>query len=120
MLRLKLSTGVVLAALVAVLAVTPLAVAQTHAAAATTVTVKASEFKFVLSTKTARHGVTIFKVTNKGKTAHDFKIAGKKTAKLGPGKSATLRVTLTKGPHKYICTIDSHAALGMKGTFKST
>ncbi len=110
MLRLKLSTGVVLAALVAVLAVTPLAVARMHAAAATTVTVKASEFKFVLSTKTARHGVTIFKVTNKGK----------KTAKVGPGKSATLKVTLTKGPHKYICTIDSHAALGMKGTFKST
>ena len=120
MLRLKLSTGVVLAALVAVLAVTPLAVAQMHAAAATTVTVKASEFKFVLSTKTARHGVTIFKVTNKGKTAHDFKIAGKKTAKVGPGKSATLKVTLTKGSHKYICTIDSHAALGMKGTFRAT
>ena len=84
------------------------------------ITVRASEFKFVLSTKTARHGVVTFKVTNKGHTAHDFKIAGKKTAKLGPGKSATLKVTLTKGPHKYICTIDSHAALGMKGTFKST
>jgi len=109
MLRLKLSTGVILAALVAVLAVTPMAVARKHA-----------EFKFVLSKKTARHGVVIFKVTNKGHTAHDFKIAGKKTAKLGPGKSATLKVTLTKGPHKYICTIDSHAALGMKGTFKST
>ena len=120
MLRLKLSTGVVLAALVAVLAVTPLAVARMHAAAATTVTVKASEFKFVLSTKTARHGVTIFKVTNKGKTAHDFKIAGKKTSKLSPGKSGTLKVTLSKGNHKYICTIDSHASFGMKGTFKST
>ena len=121
MLRPKLSTGVVLAALVALLAMTPLAVARMHAAtAAKTVTVKASEFKFVLSTKTARHGAFIFKVTNKGHTAHDFKIAGKKTAKLGPGKSATLKVTLTKGPHKYICTIDSHAALGMKGTFKAT
>ena len=86
----------------------------------TTVTVKASEFKFVLSTKTARHGVVVFKVTNKGKTAHDFKIVGKKTAKLSPGKSATLRVTLTKGNHKYICTIDSHATLGMRGTFKAS
>jgi nitrite reductase (NO-forming) len=121
MLRLKLSTGVILAALIAVLAVTPMAVARMHTtAAAKTVTVKASEFKFVLSTKTARHGAFIFKVTNKGKIVHDFKIAGKKTPKLSPGKSATLKVTLTKGPHKYICTIDSHAALGMKGTFKST
>jgi uncharacterized cupredoxin-like copper-binding protein len=121
MLRPKLSTGVVLAALVALLAMTPLAVARMNAAtAAKTVTVKASEFKFVLSTKTARHGAFIFKVTNKGKTAHDFKIAGKKTPKLSPGKSATLKVTLSKGNHKYICTIDSHATLGMKGTFKAT
>jgi uncharacterized cupredoxin-like copper-binding protein len=120
MLKLKLPIGVVLAALIAVLALTPLALGRTHSAAATTVLVKASEFKFRLSTNTARHGVTIFKVTNRGKTAHDFKIVGRKTAKLGPGKSATLRVTLTKGPHKYICTIDSHASLGMKGTFRST
>ena len=62
MLRLKLSTGVILAALVAVLAVTPMAVARMHAAAATTVTVKASELKFVLSTKTARDGVVFLMV----------------------------------------------------------
>jgi len=120
MLRPKLSTGVVLAALVALLATAPLAVAQMHAATAKTVTVKASEFKFALSTKTAPHGTVIFKVTNKGKIVHDFKIAGKKTAHLGPGKSATLKVTLKKGSYKYICTIDSHASLGMKGTFKAT
>ncbi len=120
MLKLKLSTGIALAALIAVLGVTSIALARTQAATAKTVTVKASEFKFTLSTKTARHGVFIFKVTNRGKIAHDFKIAGKNTAKLGPGKSATLRVTLTKGPHKYICTIDSHASFGMKGTFRAT
>ena len=120
MRRLKLSTGVFLAALVALLALTPLAVARMHAATAKTVTVKASEYKFVLSTKTAHHGVFIFKVTNKGKIPHDFKIVGKKTPKLSPGKSATLKVTLSKGNHKYICTIDSHASFGMKGTFKAT
>jgi uncharacterized cupredoxin-like copper-binding protein len=119
-MRLKLSIGVVLAALLAMLALAPLAVARMHASASTTVTVKASEFKFKLSTKTARHGVVIFKVKNVGKIAHDFKIVGKKTPKLGPGKSATLKVTLTKGNHKYICTIDSHASFGMKGTFRAT
>ena len=115
MLRLKLSTGVILAALVAVLAVTPMAVARMHAAAATTVTVKASEFKFVLSTKTARHGVVIFKVTNKGHTAHDFKIAGKKTKIIKPGKTTSLTVTLNKGTYKYVCTVAGHASSGMKG-----
>jgi uncharacterized cupredoxin-like copper-binding protein len=79
-----------------------------------------NSLKFILSTKTVKAGAVVFKVKNTGSIPHDFKIAGKKTAKLGPGKSATLKVTLTKGPHKYICTIDSHAALGMKGTFKST
>jgi uncharacterized cupredoxin-like copper-binding protein len=120
MTKLKLSTGVLLAALVALLAVAPIAVARTQAATSTTVKVAASEFKFKLSTKTARHGTIIFKVTNKGKIAHDFKIAGKKTPKIGAGKSATLKVTLKKGSYKYICTIDSHASFGMKGTFKVT
>jgi len=120
MLRLKFSTGIGLAAVIAVLGVASIALARPQAGTATTVTVKESEFKFVLSTKTARHGVVVFKLVNKGKIAHDFKIAGKKSPKLAPGKSATLRVTLTKGNHPYICTIDSHAKLGMKGTFRST
>jgi hypothetical protein len=47
----------------------------------TTVTVKASEFKFVLSKRVVPRGTVIFKVTNVGKVVHDFKIAGKKTRK---------------------------------------
>jgi uncharacterized cupredoxin-like copper-binding protein len=116
--NLKLTAA--LAAVIALLAVAPLAIARDHAATSTTVTVKASEFKFVLSRKTAPHGTVIFKVTNKGHTNHDFKIAGKKTPSLKPGKSATLKVTLKKGKFTYVCTIDSHAKLGMKGTFKAT
>jgi uncharacterized cupredoxin-like copper-binding protein len=87
---------------------------------ATTVKVTAKEFKFVLSTKTARHGKVTFKVVNRGKVKHDFKIAGKKTPLLKPGKSATLTVTLSKGKHKYVCTVLGHAAAGMKGVFKAT
>jgi uncharacterized cupredoxin-like copper-binding protein len=81
------------------------------------VTVKATEFKFALSRKSGHHGTIIFKVVNKGHIQHDFKIAGKKTAMLAPGKSATLKVTLRKGSYKYICTVPGHAAAGMKGTF---
>ncbi len=86
----------------------------------TTVKVAASEFKFVLSTKTAHAGPVVFLVTNKGKLAHDFKIAGKKTPLLKPGKTATLFVTLKKGLYPYKCTVAGHAAAGMRGTFKAT
>ena len=103
-----------------VLAVTPFAGARSSAAQATTIKVTAKEYKFILSKKSAPHGKVTFKVVNKGRIAHDFKIVGKKTKTLQPNKSATLTVTLKKGKHAYICSIDSHAKFGMKGTFKST
>ena len=83
------------------------------------ITVAASEFKFVLSKRTVPVGSTvIFKVVNKGKISHDFKIAGKKTKTLNPGQSVTLTVKFTKkGHYAYLCTIPGHAAAGMKGTF---
>jgi uncharacterized cupredoxin-like copper-binding protein len=85
------------------------------------VNVAASEFKFVLSKKTARRGVVVFKVKNVGKISHDFSIKGRKTKKLSPGQSATLRVTfLRKGSYPYKCTVPGHAAAGMKGVFKIT
>jgi uncharacterized cupredoxin-like copper-binding protein len=84
----------------------------------TTVTVAASEFKFKLSRKTAPVGTVVFKVVNRGKIGHDFKINGKKTPLLKPGKSATLKVTFKKkGRFNYLCTVPGHAALGMKGVF---
>ena len=86
-----------------------------------TVNVAASEFKFVLSTKTAKRGVVIFKVKNVGKLSHDFSIDGRKTSMIAPGKSATLRVVfLKKGAYPYKCTVPGHAAAGMKGVFTIT
>jgi len=85
------------------------------------VNVAASEFKFVLSKKTARRGVVVFKVKNVGKIQHDFQIKGRKTKLLAPGQSETLRVTfLRKGSYPYKCTVPGHAAAGMKGVFKIT
>jgi uncharacterized cupredoxin-like copper-binding protein len=91
------------------------------AALLASVNVAASEFKFVLSKKTARRGVVVFKVKNVGKINHDFAIKGRKTKLLSPGQSATLRVTfLRKGSYPYKCTVPGHAAAGMKGVFKIT
>ena len=114
----KGSALVVLVAIVALVAAVS-AFGGSNAASATTVTVtagKPSEFKFTLSKKTIAKGVTTFKVTNKGKIGHDFKIGGKKTVMLRTGKAATLRVTLKAGKFPYLCTLPGHAAAGMKGT----
>jgi uncharacterized cupredoxin-like copper-binding protein len=85
------------------------------------VNVAASEFKFVLSKKTAKRGVVVFRVTNVGAVEHDFKIKGRKTRMLSHGQSATLRATfLRKGHYPYECTVPGHAAAGMKGVFTIT
>jgi len=96
------------------------AAVKAHTAASTTVSVTASEFKFKLSASSiAKPGTVTFKVKNAGHVKHDFKIDGKVTAKLSPGKSTTLTVTFTKaGSYPYECTVPGHAALGMKGNFK--
>ena len=91
----------------------------TTAAKATTIAViagKPTEFHFTLSKKSVAKGSVTFKIANKGKLAHDFKIAGKKSRMIQPGKSATLKVTLKKGKLKYQCTVPGHAAAGMRGT----
>jgi uncharacterized cupredoxin-like copper-binding protein len=83
------------------------------------VTVVMKEFKFVLSRRSVPRGKTVvFKVVNHGKITHNFKIAGKKTKNLNPGKSTTLKVKFAKkGHYRYVCTIRGHAAAGMKGVF---
>jgi uncharacterized cupredoxin-like copper-binding protein len=83
----------------------------------TVVKVKAKDFVFVLSRKSAPHGKVKFVITNPSPAVHDFAIAGHKSKPVQPGKSTTLVVTLTKGRHPYKCTVDSHARLGMKGVF---
>jgi uncharacterized cupredoxin-like copper-binding protein len=99
----------------------PSALAAKAHAASTKVTVTAIEFKFTLSKKSVKHGTVVFDVVNKGKLSHDFKIDGKKTPLIKPGKSATLTVTFAKaGSYPYLCTVPGHAAAGMKGTLKVT
>jgi len=91
--------------------------AHPSAVQATKVTVTATEFKFVLSKRSVNAGAVVFTVKNKGKIAHDFKIAGKKTKTIAPGKSAVLTVVMKKGRFQYICTLPGHARAGMKGAF---
>jgi uncharacterized cupredoxin-like copper-binding protein len=113
-MKFGITAGVVSVGLAALPAVTG-ANAPTAQAAATTVSVKATEFHFALSKTAVRHGKVTFKIRNAGHLKHDFKIAGKKSKMLNPGRSTSLTVTLKKGRYAYICTVTGHAAAGMKG-----
>ena len=127
---MKAMTVVAVAAVVAVASAgtsalagrTPSQVQTAHnASLVARVNVAASEFKFVLSKKTARRGVVTFRVTNVGAIQHDFEIKGRKTRLLSHGQSATLRDSfLRKGHYPYKCTVAGHAAAGMKGVFTIT
>jgi uncharacterized cupredoxin-like copper-binding protein len=124
-MRRHLIRGLVLAVLAGIGALAgalvPASSAKTTSAHASKVTIKvvATEWKFALSRRSVPVGTTVvFKVTNKGKIGHDFKIAGKKTKLLAPGKSATLTVKFgKKGTFSYICSVTGHARLGMQGKF---
>jgi uncharacterized cupredoxin-like copper-binding protein len=126
-------TAVGWAALIAGLTLTLPATAEaaTHATTVTVTAGKPSEFGFLLSTKSFKHGSVTFKVTNGGNIPHDFKICaspkggtantctGTVTTLLSPGSSATLTHTFkTKGTYEYLCTVPGHAAGGMKGDLK--
>jgi uncharacterized cupredoxin-like copper-binding protein len=118
MIRFRVATlGVAAAVAMAAFAVP--AMAQ-HSRAASAVTVTAGDLWFKLSAKSVKAGSVTFKVTNSGQLQHDFQIAGKKTKLLSHGQSATLTVTLKKGSFPYICTVPGHAAGGMEGTLKAT
>jgi uncharacterized cupredoxin-like copper-binding protein len=96
----------------------PAGAAGTKVVAPTKVTVKASEFKYVFSRRSVPTGTVIFTVVNKGKISHDFKINGKKTKSLLPGKTAKLTVKFTKkGQYAFLCTLLGHAKAGMKGKY---
>jgi uncharacterized cupredoxin-like copper-binding protein len=95
--------------------------ASPTASAVAVIAGKPSELRFTLSKKAVPKGLVTFKVTNRGTLGHDFKIAGKKTSKVSPGKSTTLKVTFKKpGRYAFLCTVPGHAAGGMKGVLRVT
>jgi uncharacterized cupredoxin-like copper-binding protein len=112
-LAARVTSAAALLAVVGVVAAPALG-SRTHATA-TAVTVTATEFHFKFSKTSVPHGSVTFTLVNKGHVAHDFKIGGKKTPLVKPGKSAKLTVTLKAGKIAYLCTVAGHAAAGMKG-----
>jgi uncharacterized cupredoxin-like copper-binding protein len=109
-------------AAIASLAVVQLSAARPErqsTAAATTIQVRGGEFFFRLSAKSIKKpGKVTFVFKNVGHVQHDFKISGRKTPLISPGRTARLVVTFRKkGRFPYLCTVPGHAQAGMKGTF---
>ena len=89
--------------------------------ASTSVTVHMGEYYFRLSQNSAPVGTVVFTVVNDGTIQHDFSIAGKTTALLNPGQTATLTVGFTHaGSNPYLCDVGEHAVQGMQGVFTVT
>jgi glucose/arabinose dehydrogenase len=86
------------------------------------VRVEAREFVFTLSRTSAPAGSALrLTVHNRGKKAHRFRIAAKRTRLLQPGSSQTIVVKVpTRGPVRFLCTVANHAERGMRGTFRVT
>jgi uncharacterized cupredoxin-like copper-binding protein len=115
---MSVKRATLLIALATALIAAPVATTALTHSAATSVSVTGKEFRFILRPSSRPHGTFIFKFKNAGKLAHDFKIAGKKTPLVQPGKTFTLTVKLAKpGRYPYLCTVPGHAAAGMKGVF---
>jgi plastocyanin len=85
----------------------------------TNVTVHMTEYHFRLSQTSAPVGTVVFTVVNDGTEVHNFSIAGKTTPDIEAGASARLSVNFASaGSQPYLCTIGTHAADGMQGTFR--
>jgi plastocyanin len=88
-------------------------------AASTAISVRGKEFSLRLSkTSIPKPRTVTFSFHNVGTMDHDFRIGGKQTRLIGPGKTAKLTVTFhKKGRFSYLCTVPGHAQAGMKGVF---
>jgi glucose/arabinose dehydrogenase len=80
------------------------------------VSVTMRDYSFVLSRNRVPVGTVRFSFVNRGATAHDFAIAGRRSRLLQPGARSTMTVVFKRaGRIPYRCTVAGHASLGMKG-----
>jgi plastocyanin len=75
--------------------------------------------RFNTTRHTARPGAIKLVLTNPASSGmpHGIAVQGHGSSSVvGPGKTASLTVTLKKGRYTFLCPVPGHAAAGMKGT----
>ena len=130
MLRPRLILPLALVALAGATVAAAVEAARVSSVTDVTVTAgKPHELSFTVSPALITAPTALFKVTNKGKLPHSFKVCttaatsdkgnsctGVATAKLAPGQSTSLTVKLPRnGRYEYLSGVSSQAAAGMKG-----
>ena len=89
------------------------------------VAVQAREYLFEPATGSVPHGPVTFAVSNAGNEDHEFEVMAGETS-LGKieafdrGATEDLTVTLEAGSYVFICRLNGHDQLGMKGTLTVT
>lgn len=87
--------------------------------------VETKEYAFTPSTITVPAGLVTFAVKNAGTEEHEFEIFKGETVVdeiegLVPGLTKDLSVTLQAGDYTFMCLLNGHDQLGMKGTLTVT
>ena len=90
-----------------------------------TYAVEAKEYSFTPSTISVPAGEVTFRVKNTGVEEHEFEIFQGETVideveGLVPGLTKDLTVTLAAGDYTFLCKLNGHDQLGMKGTLTVT
>jgi len=89
------------------------------------IAIEAREYQFTPSTPTVLAGAVTFSIKNAGSQEHEFKIfkgdqvVGEVQA-VGPGLTKDATVTLEAGDYTFMCKLNGHDQLGMKGTLTIT
>ena len=86
--------------------------------AAQKVAVTEKDFKIELPSTSLKAGAYEFDLKNDGPSQHDLVVSGPgvsnaKTAVIGGGSTATLKVTLKAGEYELYCSVPGHKQLGM-------
>jgi plastocyanin len=90
-----------------------------------TIAVEATNYAFTPSTISVPAGEVTFRVRNAAGEEHEFEIFQGETLKgeiegLVPGLTKDLTVPLEAGDYTYVCKLNGHDQLGMKGTLTVT
>jgi glucose/arabinose dehydrogenase len=97
----------------------PAAGGAREAGSAASVTVTLSDFAIRLSAGAVRARTVTFHVRNRGNVPHSFGVAGRGTALLSHGRSATLTVTVSSpGAYRFSSSRAGDAAIGMTGLMR--
>ncbi len=78
------------------------------------------QLKFLASSASGTAGHVMLRMKNMSSTPHDIAIKGAGVSQVGPvvtnGGVSTVAATLPPGKYEFYCSVDGHAAAGMRGT----